>query len=260
MRQKPTKPSGSSIARRASPVFNRLRSAVPIGLAAVISVFVFVTDALAVPTTVPTGLAPGTQYRLAFVTSTVRNATSANISDYNAFVSAAANAVSELAALGTGWTAIASTTTVDARDNTSTSQAPAGPNGVAIYLMNDVKLADHYDDLWDGTIDSVLGIDENGNAVGGDTRVWTGTTFFGTATATSALGVPTTEVTHGRTTFSSAAWVTGQTLAKSNQLHLYGISDILTVQEDVVLSEPGALPLVLFSLITMVMVSRQARL
>jgi hypothetical protein len=40
--------------------------------------------------TVPTGLNPGDQYRLVFVTSGTRDATSTNIADYNTFV---ANAV-----------------------------------------------------------------------------------------------------------------------------------------------------------------------
>lgn len=55
----------------------------------------------AVPIPVPTGLAPGDNYRLAFVTSTTRDATSSAIADYNDFVTAAALAVPELAALGT---------------------------------------------------------------------------------------------------------------------------------------------------------------
>ena len=52
--------------------------------------------------TQPTSLNPGDTYRLAFVTSTVRDATSTNIADYNTFVTLAANAVPALASLGTG--------------------------------------------------------------------------------------------------------------------------------------------------------------
>jgi hypothetical protein len=41
---------------------------------------------------VPSGLAPGDIYQLAFVTSGTTSATSADIGDYNSFVQAAANA------------------------------------------------------------------------------------------------------------------------------------------------------------------------
>jgi hypothetical protein len=54
---------------------------------------------------VPPGLNPGDKYRLVFVTSTTSGAQSSGIGNFNAFVTASA----ELAALGTTWSAIAST-------------------------------------------------------------------------------------------------------------------------------------------------------
>ncbi len=63
---------------------------------------------------------PGDFYRLAFVTSTTRDAVPTDIADYNAFVTATAEAVPELLALGTTWSVIGSTASVDARDNTGT--------------------------------------------------------------------------------------------------------------------------------------------
>src|SRR5476649_1320284 len=63
----------------------------------------------------PVGLNPGDQYRIAFLTSDVRDGTSANIADYDLFVTGEANAAgSVLQPLGTTWQAIASTLTVDA--------------------------------------------------------------------------------------------------------------------------------------------------
>ncbi len=129
-------------------------------------------ESIAGPITVPTGLNPGDQYRLAFLTSKVRDATSASIADYNAFVTAAANAVPELLALGTTWTAIASTVTVDARDNTNTN--PNTAVGVPIYLLNDTLLVNDNADLWDGSIGVPLGVDETGS-VPPFSLVWTGT-------------------------------------------------------------------------------------
>ncbi|MBI1923977.1 hypothetical protein HYR99_06980 [Candidatus Poribacteria bacterium] len=96
--------------------------------------------ALSVPITVPTSLTPGAQYRLAFVTSTTRDALSSNIADYNTFVSNAANAVPELAALGTTWRAIASTLTSDARTDFFHS--------VPIFLLNDTQLSQTFDLLF----------------------------------------------------------------------------------------------------------------
>src|SRR5689334_8512547 len=84
-------------------------------------VFVVASSGSAVPITVPTGLNPGDQYRLAFVTSTSRFADSPNISDYNSFVTNVANSVPVLSALGAKWTAIGSTPSQSARDNTGTN-------------------------------------------------------------------------------------------------------------------------------------------
>ena len=122
------------------------------------------STAYAMPITVPTGLNPGDQYRLAFVTSTTRDATSTVIADYNAFVTGVANAVTDLAALGTTWTAIASTQTVNARDNTSTDPTTDG-TGHSIFLLDGDKLADDYVDLWDGSIDTSLTVDQFGLAI-----------------------------------------------------------------------------------------------
>ena len=69
--------------------------------AAVAAVAVVVTagSAAAIPITVPTSLSPGDQYRLAFVTSSTRNATSSDIGVYNTFVDTVAETVPALAAL-----------------------------------------------------------------------------------------------------------------------------------------------------------------
>ena len=55
--------------------------------------------------TVPTGLNPGDQYRLAFVTSTIRDATSSDIGVYNTHVTNAANSNPDLLALNADWKA-----------------------------------------------------------------------------------------------------------------------------------------------------------
>jgi len=135
-------------------------------------------ESLAAPITVPTDLKPGDEYRLAFVTSTGRDATSKNIADYNDFVTAAAESVPELLALSTTWRAIASVILdagIHARVNTNTD--PATDAGVPIYLLNDTVLATDNEDLWDGSIGVPLNIDEHANVSVSD--VWTGTASEG---------------------------------------------------------------------------------
>jgi hypothetical protein len=202
-------------------------------------------SALAAPITIPTELTPGDQYRIAFVTSTICDATSSNIADYNAFVTAAANSVSELAVLGTSWTAIGSTASIDARDNTNTNFTTS--TGVGIYLLNNTKLADNNADLWDGNIDVPLSIDENGQSL--LTVVWTGTSKFsgqpvddfglGGGGDPEEGGLITVVGNSGVTSFG---WAENSSLDNvTTELHsLYAISGILTVA-DTAIPEPGSL-------------------
>ena len=117
----------------------------------------------------------GTQYRLVFVTSGTRNATSSNIADYNSFVHAQANLSPELASLNTTWTAIGSTLTIDARDNTSTN--PNAAVGVAFYQLDGLLVASNNADLWDGLISASINRNQLGLAT--SAAVWTGTHHTG---------------------------------------------------------------------------------
>jgi hypothetical protein len=184
-------------------------------------------SAVAVPITIPTGLNTGDQYRLAFVTSseTFRDATSTDIADYNAFITGAANAVPSLLALDTTWTAIASTSTVDARDNTGTD--PGTAVGVPIYLLNDTRIANNNADLWDGSIPTRLQIDQNGDVRWGVTRVWTGTGADGTASEPLGGATPRT----GLWSYTTSRWIVYDLKPSTDTYSLYGISGILTVPE-----------------------------
>ena len=95
--------------------------------------------------TEPTSLSPGDMYRLAFVSSTTRDATSSDITAYNNFVDALGDT-----AIASDWKAIASTGAIDARDHTDTRPTaadPPGTPGVPIFLLNDTWLADSNNDL-----------------------------------------------------------------------------------------------------------------
>ena len=69
----------------------------------------------------PADINAGEQFRLMFITSTTRNATSTDIADYNTFVSTrAAAGVTAIQAYANDFTALVSTETVNARTNTLT--------------------------------------------------------------------------------------------------------------------------------------------
>ena len=207
-----------------------MRKSIAIFLLAVIAAIPPCT-ALAVPVTVPSGLNPGDQYRLAFVTSTTRNATSTNIADYNTFVTTAANSVPALAALGTSWKAIGSTNDVDARDNTSTNPLVNGA-GFRIYDLANTLVATTNTDLWNGDIQVPLNHREDGTVPGAEYFVWTGTDdSLGVAsngTAYQAFGEPD-GVTFGSTIETSHYWMDIAQAARENSLHMYALSGVLTV-------------------------------
>ena len=175
--------------------------------------------------TSPTTLNPGEQYRLAFVTSTTRDATSSDIADYDSFVQNAADAVPQLLSLGATWKAVGSTATVEARDNTDTN--PDDSTGVPIFLLNDTKLADDNADLWDGSIDVNFDVTEMGTQIG-DINVWTGTFFTGQRLTTAFLG-GVGNVGSGRSGFTSSFWVRVNEFPSGDFDHpLYAISSVLT--------------------------------
>jgi PEP-CTERM motif len=187
----------------------------------------------AAPITVPSGLNLGDHYRLAFVTSTTRNATSSIIADYNSFVTTDANTVTQLAALGTTWSAIASTATIAAYDNTLTH--PGTNPDYPIYNLSGALVASSNSGLWSGSLLSGLNIDETGSLH--NTVVWTGSTPAGTGDTGAQLG--TGNAREGTSTNANSAWITFFTVDSNQSQSLYAMSGVLTV-----VPEPGALALV----------------
>lgn len=194
--------------------------------------------AQAAPIVVPAGLSPGDSYRLAFVTSDTRDALSSDIADYNSFVTAAANAVAELAALGTTWRAIGSTAAVDARDNTNTN--PSVETGVAIYSLDGIDLiaADNAD-LWDGTLATPIRETENGVIEINSGKVWTGTWVDGEGLAGATLGESFISV--GFSAFPTAPWIAAEGQTPEQMFHVYAISGLLTVAPAEEIAEPSSL-------------------
>lgn len=190
----------------------------------------FSTASDAAIVTVPTDLAPGSQYRLVFVTSTTRDATSTNISDYNTFVDNTAKATGSLLNnVNTTWKAIGSTASVNAIDNTNT---PTSVTGIPIYLVDGTRIADNYADLWDGTIASGIIWTEKDTPLydTGQGFVWSGTWYDGSNNG-GFLG--DNGVTKGFADGSvlGVAWIAESGGDPGDVWAMYGMSDVLTVPQ-----------------------------
>ena len=142
----------------------------------------------------PADIAAGGQFRLMFVSSTTRDATSTDIAAYNTFVSTrAAAGVTAMQTYADDFTALVSTESVNARTNTLTratdTDAPIYRARSGTVSAND-RVADDYADFYDGTWPtSALGYDESGTLVNiGLLYFWTGMNVDGTTHATEFMG------------------------------------------------------------------------
>ena len=138
---------------------------------------------------IPDGLEIGDKFRVLFLTSTTRDATSTDIADYNTFVQArAAAGHAAIQDYSEGFRAVASTGAVDARDNTATTSS-GSDFGVPIYWLGGNKIDDTYPHFYDGTWDDETNVtDESGSAYSGlgtPQYVWTGSADNGTETTDS---------------------------------------------------------------------------
>ena len=175
----------------------------------------------------PIGLNPGDAYRIVFVTQGTLDATSSDIADYDAFVTSQANMAGSITAqLATNWRVIGSTPTVDAKIHTATDDSPSGINGVPIFLVDgSTKIADDYDDLWDGAIDASISLDQDGDSR--SALSFTGTQSTGNVDPSNPLGGEI--VVFGSTERDDFGWVRGGGAGGTSLRALYAISDELTV-------------------------------
>ena len=175
--------------------------------------------------------AAGDTYRLVFVSSTRRNATSTNIADYNSHVQSAANTAGHGSVV---WKAIASTADVNVRENTDTQDSDTD---AAFFLMNgSTIISNNIADMWDGHASAqAININESGDFAtghdgpwGGYASTWTGSNSNG-ATSASPLGSANPALGIASTAASAGQWVMRSTDNATNQLYIYGISEVLTV-------------------------------
>ena len=189
-------------------------------------------EILSTSSLVPTGINAGDGFRLLFVTSGGRDATSTDIDDYNAFVQeAAAGGHADIQSYSGLFRALASTDAVDAIDNTATTHTTAEP-GVPIWWLNGPKAADNYSDFYDDDWDHYdPGRNESGAEVdfGANDRVWTGTEEDGEATI-HILGSIST-VTVATPGVGTDLHFVGAAASSSEVWPLYGLSFVLYAAE-----------------------------
>ncbi|MHC4740453.1 MAG: M60 family metallopeptidase, partial [Planctomycetota bacterium] len=172
--------------------------------------------------------AEGDTYRFAFFTSATTNAVSADISTYNAWVQGLANASTAYnigASDGATWKVIGSTPTVDARDNTATNTGVNG-TGEAIFLLDgSTVVANDYADLWDGEIQNIIDLTEQGITY--TWWPWTGTNLSGTANRPLGNGG---DVAQGRSDITTEwIWRVNTWDPPTTQHNMYALSDPLVI-------------------------------
>ena len=182
----------------------------------------------------PSGLsATQKEFRLLFVTSTGRNAASSRIADYNSFVQGrAAAGHSAIRSFSSKFRVVGSTEAVHARNNTSTTYT-SSDKGVPIYWLNGDRVADDYEDFYDGSWDNKngRGKNESGNGFSSSSWIWTGTDNDGTGSG-NYLGisrVTRVRLSQGQTLESDD----GQLLPNSNSYSLFALSPVIRVVDEV---------------------------
>ena len=175
----------------------------------------------------PSGVAAGGQFRLLFLTHRSLRPTSSDIGDYNSEAQRNARAGHRaIKPYASGFAVVGSTDDDDARDNTGTTYTNTA-KGLPVYWLGGSKVADDYEDFWDGTWDD----EANSRRRGGDLwfpsngEVFTGSNSNGTA-ATAALG--DSSVNFGRLNGTGDPLNASATYANIQQLPYYALSEVFT--------------------------------
>ena len=194
----------------------------------------------------PSRIGGGDQFRLIFLSSTKRKANSLDIADYNTFVQdLAAAGHTGIRRYADGFNVVGCTATttsfteglrpgVDARDNTGTTGT-----GVPIYWLKGSRVANNYQDFYDGSWDDEANVKNESGSNGLNTNQsanypWTGCEHDGTEATyegvTEGMGEPLDqEVIVGRPNSSDTDHgpiSSGSTEDSSDNRPMYGISPV----------------------------------
>ena len=136
----------------------------------------------------PTGFVGGQKFRLLFVTAANYSPAETDIEKYNEYVQDQASfsdAPADIRAYHSHFRVLGSTADVDARDNTRTN--PNDYTSVPIYWMGGDKVADNYNDFYDGSWDSETWTASNGVSSSNARNFWTGSNNDGTESFTAGV-------------------------------------------------------------------------
>ena len=182
-------------------------------------------------------LNPGDKYRVLFVTSTSRDASSTDINDYNTFVQDAADAGSVTNPLGLTWNVLGSTLDVNAQFNTSIFAYDT--DSVTFFNTLGAIVAVSGMDFWSGALRTPISGTEFGDAV--DLQVWTGTVEFGESFSGLELG---TDIVGTGVTSYVTGWASVVHEVNFSSFSLYGVSNESVVHSQtlppVSVPEPGS--------------------
>jgi len=199
-------------------------------IAHVLGALVLLATTVQAALVVPAGLNTGDPYHVIFVSSTIRDATSSNIADYDTHVQSAANAAGIGASLSVSWLALGSTLTVDVFDHLE--PLFSNTNTVPIYNQNGDLVASSLADMFDGsgTLSAPIQYDESGNSL--TTVVFTGSTRNGVVSAwplggPGGVGTPFAMFGNSNVQFSQT-WVANAAGNGTDSHSLYAVSQELT--------------------------------
>jgi hypothetical protein len=179
-------------------------------------------------------LEEGAMYRVLFVTRDSTTAMSTDIDDYNTFVSNAAGSGSVTGSLGFTWKALASTSDVNAQDNTGVYASDYSM--ITMFNTNGQIVASlGGSDLWSGILYNPILYDENGIAV--SKGVWTGTSQTG-ETDTPLGGSPHT--LFGLSQRADALWTARLYGGSFFDMRVYAVSSV-SVKAMSNVPEPGTI-------------------
>ena len=188
----------------------------------------------------PPGLHAGDQFRVLFITSDTHDARSSDIASYDSFVNglAVTAGIDSYFGSAVSWQVLGSTFGTSAIER-------VGLDAPALYGISGLRIADSGADLWDGSIDNAIYLDEQGRAQEG--VVFTGTGADGRAAATplgGTGGVLLSEAGLANLIVTNNGWVALGAVGGATPRHFYGVSSLLTVPEDgAEVPEPGTLAL-----------------
>ena len=187
----------------------------------------------------PSGLGEGDEFRLIFISSQKRKALSSSISTYNNWIqSQAGSGHTDIRTHRNSFRAVVCTEDDDARENTAMNHTTVAP----IYWLGGTKVADSYNDFYDGSWDNDSNSKdrtENGTNELDLTDVgnepWTGcedngTEAFSSSNVSQALGKDPARLGRPGTAGDGNNPLSGNQVANRNTDHtMYGISAVFKI-------------------------------